>query len=235
VQESMSDQPSRTLCCWPGLAGLWLRGHWSSLLMAVAFSLILNLALLSTFVWPAMLSAQLKIIIWPVVLSVWLIFGWIAWRFLDGLAKPRETGDKTDDTLFIQAQTEYLKGEFTQAELLLAQRLQTDPRDAEARLLLVALCRRSGRVEKAAQQLASLQRLDTSIPWKFEIDREQKRIEQQLSELAENETHQDEDSSKLETARGTITLGEAAVTLDEPNHEDKPQSNQPNEQPKRAA
>ena len=165
---------------------------------------------------------------------MWLIFGWISWRFLDRHGKAPETPDKTDDTLFIQAQTEYLKGEFTQAELLLSQRLQTEPRDAEARLLLVSLYRRSERHDKARHQLANLQRLDASRAWKFEIAREQQFSEEQLSELADDPINQDEPSSEPEAA--AVSLGDAAASNgDDASQEDIPPTQQPNEQPKRAA
>lgn len=208
---------------------MWLRGHWSSLFVAVGFSLVLNLALVSTFIWPALLGPELKLLIWPAVAICWLIFGWISWRYLDQFEKIPETPGKTDDTLFIQAQTEYLKGDNTQAELLLAQQLQADSRDAEARLLLVSIYRRTDRVQKALQQLDKLRRLDTGIRWQFEIEREQRLIDQaaatgrQMDDPdnpnTEDETLQEEDSSDSRHS-GTIQLGEASV-IRETVHEDK--------------
>ncbi len=228
----MIDQPPRTLCCWPGLAGLWLRGHWSSLFVAVGFSLLLNLALVSSFVWPGILGPEAGFLIWPTVIGCWLIFGWVSWQYIDQFEIAEETpksSGSSDDTLFNQAQTEYLKGEFTQAELLLAQRLQAESRDAEARLLLASLYRRTDRFEKALGQLDKLQRLDSGIRWQFEMKRERALVEQEIDRLEsereptthEEENLQDEDSLN-HTHSGTITLGEAAVNRDETAHEDKP-------------
>ena len=199
------------------------RGRASSLLVAIGFSLILNLALVSTFVWPLWLGPQLKFYLWPVVTGLWIVGGFISWRFLDQFGKEPESADKTDDTLFIQAQTEYLKGDFTQAELHLAQRLQTEPRDAEARLLLVSLYRRTQREQKAHHQLNNLQRLDASIDWRFEMERERRMLDSQMRQPENEETIQDESSSSS-VRSGTIRLGEAAVDLDE-NNRDEDQTN----------
>lgn len=60
------------LCGWPGLSRLWLRGHGPSLLIAVGFSILLNLALVSTFLWPALLGEAFPALAWPVIGLVWL-------------------------------------------------------------------------------------------------------------------------------------------------------------------
>jgi len=217
------------------LAGLWLRGQWTSLVVAIGFSLLLNFALVSTFVWPALLASEWKIVIWPVVLFSWLVFGWISWRFLDQPQVAPETLTESDDTLFNQAQDEYLKGEMTQAELLLAQRLQKEPRDAEARLLLAAICRRSGRHSNALHQLGKLRKLDNSIRWQFEIDREEQLIEaawensnesidDSLEQSQQNESLQDEDLPDGSDAP-TLKLGEAAALIDKTANEDNQKSN----------
>ena len=233
---SMSDRPTRVLCCWPGLAGLWLRGHWSSLVLAIGFSIVLNLALLSTFVWPAFIGVQLKWLVWLATGVLWLVCGWKSWNFLSSYDKrpsiPVEKPDETDDTLFIRAQTEYLKGDFTQAESLLAQQLQRNTRDAEARLLLASIYHRTNRTDRALHQLQQLQRLDTADPWSFEIQRQLELVEQDRSEsaddLQEDDSLQDEDStSQTEPSLGgTIRLGEDLVGDGETVHEDKPIHNQ---------
>ncbi len=47
------------LCGWPGLPGLWYRGYASSLLVAFGFSILLNLAVISSFIWPWSLGESL--------------------------------------------------------------------------------------------------------------------------------------------------------------------------------
>ncbi len=250
----MSEQPSRTLCLWPGLAGLWQHGQLGSLTVAVVFGVIFNLALTSTFIWSAWLGDPIKILLWSTVGLVWLISCWSTWRRQMGPSHLEPlSSDEIDDTLFIQAQTEYLKGEFTQAESLLAKRLHVEPRDAEARLLLVSLYRRSGRSSKAAQQLQQLQRLDSGHRWKFEIQREQMLINQTGSTAAaEFETRNPEtnsldpgeaspeslDPQPMPTNKtpGNVTLGESATdSLYEPFREDKEPPLNPNPESTRRA
>jgi len=81
------------------------------------------------------------------------------------------------DTLFIQAQREYLGGHWEEAELLLKRRIDHAPRDMEARLLLATLFRHSRRLEQAGEQLGEMNRFDESLEWDFEIDRERQLIE----------------------------------------------------------
>ncbi len=177
------------LCCWPGLARLWLRGEWSSFFAAISFSVLLNLALVSSFVWPLLLSRSVAAIVWLAVVAMWTVSAVRSYRLLAPEANEvtGETGHDTAvenaDTLFIQAQTEYLKGDWKQAENLLFERLESHARDVEARLLLAAVLRRTGRLEKAAEQLNRLGRFDAAAAWEFEIHRERQFIEHQRREL----------------------------------------------------
>ena len=149
-----------------------------------------------------------------------------------------ELSDDYDDTLFIQAQTQYLRGELTQAELLLTQQLKADPRDAEARLLLATLYRREGRDEAASQQLVDLQKLDDGIPWVFEIQRERQMIEDQLGgpneeeEIDEKQVWQDAHLKNSETEIEPMHLGDITVSTDGLTRQD---DHALNKKPKRAA
>ena len=79
---------------------------------------------------------------------------------------------------FIQAQTEYLRGSWADAQTLLETLLERRPRDSEARLLLATLLRHSRRLTKARQQLEILERFDESLPWQFEINRERELLKE---------------------------------------------------------
>ncbi|MDA8563475.1 tetratricopeptide repeat protein, partial [Mariniblastus sp.] len=81
------------------------------------------------------------------------------------------------DTLFIQAQHEYLSGDWQAAESLLRQRLGRFPRDVESRLLLATLLRHDRRLEQASDQLDTMTKLDESHAWDFEIRRERRLIQ----------------------------------------------------------
>lgn len=81
------------------------------------------------------------------------------------------------DTLFIQAQREYLGGHWEEAESLLRRRIGNAPRDVEARLLLVTMFRHTRRLDQARSQLSEMQRYDEALEWEFEADRERQLIE----------------------------------------------------------
>ena len=211
------------LCCWPGLAHLWLRGDWSSLFVAIVFSLMLNLALVSTFVWPALLDPSFTLVAWPLIICVWITSAWLSYRLLGRDSVESDTVEDDQDSLFIQAQTQYLKGDWKQAEVLLLRQLNSHVRDIEARLLLATIFRRMGRMRKAAQQLDALGRLDASIQWKLEIGRERELVNNSINNLraANHNEHDsyhekyinDESTPELVTSAieaGAIRLGESA-------------------------
>jgi len=170
---------------WPGLARLWMRGEWSALCLAVGFSLMLNLALVSTLVWPELIGPGFTAVVWPVLGLVWLVSAWSCWqqRFelfssqvpTGEIASP--DSETVNDRLFIEAQTEYLKGNWDQSQQLLERQLGRFPRDAASQLLLATLFRRTGKPDQANMQLDQLEKIDQSIPWRYEIARERELIE----------------------------------------------------------
>lgn len=175
------DWGSRLLCGWPGLPGLWHRGHFSSLLLAVGFAIVLNLALISSFIWPQCLGETFPIVAWPTVLILWTVAVYVSVSTLPDVMSVVSTAnvsaDEMSDTLFIQAQREYLSGDWQAAESLLRQRLSRFPRDVESRLLLATLLRHDRRLEQASDQLDTMQKFDESHAWDFEIRRERKLIQ----------------------------------------------------------
>jgi tetratricopeptide (TPR) repeat protein len=121
------------------------------------------------------MPTQYSLVLWAAAFAIW--FG-ATWRQRQGAARasnPTDSADR-DDSLFIQAQTEYLQGNWEEAEWLLRQRLSREPRDVEARLLLATLYRRRGRRELARDQLNHLARFDESLAWREEIERESERL-----------------------------------------------------------
>ena len=169
------------LCGWPGLTGLWYRGQMSSLLVAVGFSILLNLALVSSFLWPWSLGETFPLVAWPMIFLVWGTSAWIAYhRLTDVMAVPtseKVADPERPDTLFIQAQREYLGGHWAEAESLLQMRIDRAPRDVEARLLLVTLLRHTRRLDESRTQLTEMMRYDEALEWEFEIDRERQLVE----------------------------------------------------------
>jgi len=190
------------LCGWPGLAGLWCRGYVSSLLVAIGFSILLNLALIATFIWPWSLGEMFPLAAWPIIFLVWGTSAYLTHKQLPDLlsVRPISTPEQPQpsDTLFIQAQSEYLRGHWSEAESLLDRCLQQWPRDAEARLLMATLLRHSRRLDEAAAELEHLLRYDESKNWISEIYREQK-----LIELIAHETQSDSIKSATDPLHST--------------------------------
>lgn len=68
VSESRLPRPKPTrrvhwaTYLWPGLAHLWIKGSVAGLTLALAFSVLLNVLILGTLVWPAWLETRLKIV-----------------------------------------------------------------------------------------------------------------------------------------------------------------------------
>jgi len=147
--------------------------------MAAAFGVLLNFALISTFVWPQLLSRSLApwavpAAAWVLVLWFWMVAARSGARFLASEAAREQPPNDEANRLLVQAQAEYLKGHLSEAQRVLTQLLETHPGDAEARLLLATLCRRGGRKVEAEKHLTELIDLPQSAAWRMEIASELK-------------------------------------------------------------
>lgn len=224
----------RLLCLWPGLARLWLRGDFYALGLAVFYSILLNLALVSSLIWPAYLGSQFLLVAWPFLAAVWLVSAWISWRGMPQwlqighqIAAP---GELRIDTLFNQAQREYLRCNWAEARELLERRLRVRPRDVESRLLLASIFRRVGRFQQAHDELKVLEGIDEARQWSLELARERERLlrikgeqtvkllsDEDSAEISARELHQGsgENSSLTERVEASPAGAEAAAGLAE--------------------
>ena len=169
-----------------------MRGDWAALATAVAFGAALNLVLVSSFVWPELLPPSFNLVGWFVVGIVWLASAFHAYRSLPHLREPPPVDDRG---LFIQAQAEYLKGHWFEAETLLRQMLRHCSRDADVLLMLATLYRRTKRYDEATKQLDRLDRLDEARKWRSEIAQERETLKRMTASA----------SSKQETGLDTGT------------------------------
>lgn len=176
--------------------------------MAIGFAILLNLALVSTFLWPNALGTTFPTVVWPTLVLVWIASCWVTFRSLPDVmavgSQARENSDDLSHTLFNQAQREYLRGNWPEAETLLQKRLENQPRDIESRLLLATLLRHSRRLHAAELELNTIQKFDEAVNWEFEIRRERQLID--LIEEAEREDNIDEASFE---SPATVGLTEA--------------------------
>jgi hypothetical protein len=157
------------------LAALWYQGSWSGLLLATGFAALVNLLLLATLVWEELLSPSLLNGGWLVVGAIWLSAPWVSGG--SEAAEQAETSREPSEDLFRQAQREYLRGNWFEAESLLVAQLAQVPRDAEARLLWATLLRRRRRFEEARRELDRLAGLDAAAPWAAEIGQERHKLQ----------------------------------------------------------
>jgi len=163
-------------CLWPGLPQLWWRGDWRGLLTAVCFALAVNLGLLASFVWLDWFPGWAVTGGWIAALGYWLASIWHGHRWLTDFRG--DCQNPAREHLFVQAQTEYLRGHWLEAEALL-KRLAAEPAgDAEAQLTLATLYRRTRRFAEAETMLEQLERTDEARPWLTEIRRERRLTEQ---------------------------------------------------------
>jgi hypothetical protein len=157
-------------CLWPGLPRLWYLGDLSSLAVAVAFAALLNLALWASFVRSDTFSSAWRVCAW-VSLAVFWVFG--LWQGGRQSATPEDDAEgQNQQDLFIRAQSQYLRGHWVEAQMLLEQLIRRDPGDVEAQLLLASVYRRTRRIDLSRRQLRQVQDCPGAGKWRFEIGRE---------------------------------------------------------------
>jgi len=180
---------SKIACLWPGLPWLWYRGRWNALLGAMSFALLINLGLIVTFIWPELVTPTVRMAIWTVVATVWVTSAGIAvW----GLPKLHQEDKKPDSGgLFRQAQDQYLRGDWYQAEATLLKLLKQEPRDADVLLMLASLGRHTHRISEARQRLKQLSRCEQASKWQMEIEQEHRLLDRMEAEAKEAKASQE--------------------------------------------
>jgi hypothetical protein len=160
---------------WPGLPWLWLRGSVAGLVLALAFAVSLDVAVVTTFVWPGLVELPFTIAVWAATGVVWLVSTVsAAAAFPPSLARPPAA---EIDPLFVKARDAYLARDWLVAETRLRQLLELSPTDGEAQLLLATLLRRVGRLDEARAALDKLSASDSGRRWRAAIAAERDRVE----------------------------------------------------------
>lgn len=227
---------------WPGLAHLWIRGSVAGLALALAFSVLLNVLILGTLVWPAWLELRLKFICAGGVALLWVAALWETRGELRRLEQERQALDKEgesselpgetstfisesnpDDELLAEAQKAYLLRDWVTAEQLYRKAIRVDRRAIEARLGYATLLRRIGRLRQARRRLDRLALLDAAQDWHYEIDKERELITNLESQNNESEDLADvsvETSVAIENDATGLELQESASAIDEPRRQE---------------
>jgi hypothetical protein len=165
---------------WPGLPQVWKRGAWSALGLALGFAALVNITVVASLVWTELFPDAVRKAAWLAVAVVWVGSATVA-RWRDRAAARQADQPQTGDR-YCQAMEHYLKGDWFEAECVLAGLLRSSPRDVDANLMLATLYRHTGRPDEAAVQLDRIERLDESAKWVLEIDRERKWLAEAQSE-----------------------------------------------------
>jgi hypothetical protein len=161
---------------WPGLPWLWLRGSVAGLVLALAFAVVFDMAILATWIWSEFLELPIVVGLWVAAAVIWMAATVSA---VVAFPAPLHTGhDRAADGLFSTARDAYLARDWLAAETTLRALLVVRPTDGEAQLLLGTLLRRVGRLSEARTALEKLSRSDAGAPWRSAIARELRRIEQ---------------------------------------------------------
>jgi hypothetical protein len=161
---------------WPGLPWLWLRGSVAGLVLAVAFAVALDMAILLTWVWTELLPREFALGLWAATAGVWAVATLSA---VTTFPPPLPTGrNEAAEALFVAARDAYLGRDWLAAETKLRGLLVVAPTDGEAQLLLATLLRRVDRRGEARTALEKLARSDAGRPWLAVIRRELSRLEE---------------------------------------------------------
>jgi len=182
---------------WPGLPQIWTRGHFGGLLVAFGCAVLLDLLLLGTFVWSELLDSRLRTLGWAVVAVIWG-----AWAILSIRIDSHHDGfgqeNRSDDRFALVAE-QYLKRNWLEAEHLLRTLVTENPADADARMMLLSLLRRTGRTQEAMAELAVLQSLPGAAKWACEIERERALLAAASPDTRGENPPQEEGASQIET------------------------------------
>jgi len=141
-----------------------------SLATAITFGGAVNLLLVSATLWPDVLPPAARACAWLAIGGAGIASAWRTNRILPDWHK-RVVDDRG---LFPQAQAEYLRGHWLEAESLL-QNLRRESRDdVEAQLLWATLLRRTKRFDEAETALDALEQLEAAEPWRWEMNSERR-------------------------------------------------------------
>lgn len=181
---------------WPGLPHLWVEGSWAGLVLAIGFTALANLAIVSTFIWPELLEPRERWVGGVALAALWLAALWetrgeLRRQAAKRRAEAQEVPDPDTerqaeaDRRFMVAQRQYLSGDWTQTERTLLELIKANKQDVEAQLLLATVWRHLGRTRHAERRLRKLARLEMATPWAYEIERELDAVSQ-LDTMAES-------------------------------------------------
>ena len=164
------------LCVWPGLPQVWAGQEVLGLILATSFAAVLNLALVSRWIWTEAFAAGGPEFLATLAACHWLAsVGYTLWWV--GLCHP-ERHRAEIDRLFREAIESYLQGQWNEARRRYERILAMDETDADALMQLGTLYVRADQPGLARRAFRQCLELEGGAKWRWEI-------EQSLSRLGE--------------------------------------------------
>lgn len=164
------------LCIWPGLARICGGRELAGLTQAVAFTALLNSALIATLIFPETVSPLVAVLLWYAVGVSWL---WSTVASLWWLWQHHPEHHRTEiEQLFREAIRYYLKGQWADALASVQRILEYDRSDCDALMQLATLYLHTGRPTEAKQAFRQCLEQQSGSKWRWEIDQELQRIGQ---------------------------------------------------------
>ncbi|MBM3967281.1 MAG: hypothetical protein FJ308_19790 [Planctomycetes bacterium] len=170
---------------WPGTLAAWRLGEARSLLIAIAFGLILCTAWVGTTIWPMWLDGWKIGALWTLVAAGSLLS--CAHNAMAGLLSRPKNHPGCPIDQWTLAQEHYLQANYFEAERILLPFAFGKSTDVEAGLLLSSIMRRTERYQQSVELLDQLALLDDAWKWHEEIAKE-KRLSLQQKVRAHTES-----------------------------------------------
>ena len=180
---------TKAIALWPGLPELWFRGEWQALAISIIFAVSFNMAILGTFVWPLWFESWMIRSLWcSIIFASGFSFVQANKRWAKTTGIPRSDGNSNER--FIEAQRQYLHGNYFEAEALIQKILADGHEDIEAVLLLVSILRRTRRCQQALQWIERIKLCEKASAWIRELQVEKQLVEALIAkpEMAELES-----------------------------------------------
>jgi len=165
---------------------------------------ICNATLFLCFFWEDFLSIFTRLTLGGGCLFAWIALNCVASAKLKKYERARSADGKGE--AFLEAQTQYLRGNWFETECCLKAILKINPYDAEALLFLATLYRRLKRFAEAKRNLVALEKLDAANYWYYEIALEKEALALEEKEASAPKTRSPE-QNEVSTESDESTTG----------------------------
>ncbi|MBI1323174.1 hypothetical protein GC170_08295 [bacterium] len=157
------------LVVWPGLPQIWSGQVAFGLTLAAFFTVLVNLAVVSQWVYVRWFDDSTRQALW--VVTGLLFTGMASWTVVWAWKFHPDRFAVEIDSLYREAADSYLKGKWAQSRDQLERLILLDPSDTEAHLRLAKLLHRTGETVLARRVLDQCRDTPGAKTWWFEIDR----------------------------------------------------------------